>query len=196
MSEQREITADEAGGREGFSRRDVLKLGAASAVIAGTAAAGLRLAGAAEAGPKDPALTANRFMVDIPDCPVASANCIGVEIEDLTIDARETTTGLDVEYRTYAPGDALYGRVKVSFPRLPGDAISRELLGWLEDARTGKNIRKSISVICLKRDGAEARRFNLIDCFPEKYDPGDYSPSSNVATEKLTVKIGRIEFKT
>jgi hypothetical protein len=43
-------------------------------------------------------------------------------------------------------------------------------------------------------DGAtEARRFNIFDAFPTRWDPGDYSPSSKVACETIVAKMGRVE---
>lgn len=99
---------------------------------------------------------------------------------------------MDVEYRVYAPGDAHYGNA--TFRSRVGHT-SKELQAWFLDAAAGKDARKSISVICLKRDGSEARRYNLMECFPVKFDPGDYSPSSTTAVESITVKIGRVEFK-
>jgi len=37
------------------------------------------------------------------------------------------------------------------------------------------------------------RRYNLMECFPIRYDPGDYSPSSTVAVETIVCKMGRVE---
>ena len=108
---------------------------------------------------------AGKFKLDIRGCPVASANVESIAVEDLTIDVRETTTGADWDFRTYAPGDAHFGSVTVTFR---DGAVCAELRQWLDDAAAGKNIRKSISVICLKRDGSEARRWNFHECFPVK----------------------------
>jgi phage tail-like protein len=133
---------------------------------------------------------AGKFKVDIAGCPVASANVESINVEDLSIDVREMTTGADWDYRVYGPGDAHYGSVTI---KSRVGANSKELYQWWLDCSRGSNIRKNISVIHLKRDQTEARRFNLIECFPTKWDGGDYSPSSNVACEGVTCKIGKVE---
>lgn len=134
---------------------------------------------------------AGKFAVDLPGCPVATMNIQSVQVEDLTIDVRETTCGVDWDFRTYAPGDAHFG--KATFRSRVGKN-SKELLQWLQDAAVGKNVRKNIAVIIKDRAGKEARRYNLMEVFPIKYDPGDYSPSSTTKVETITVKIGHVEF--
>lgn len=100
------------------------------------------------------------------------------------------TTGADWDYRQYAPGDAHYGKLTL---RSRVGKNSKELLQWVQDASVGKNVRKNIAVIIKERAGAEVRRYNLMECFPIKYDPGDYSPSSSVACETIVCKMGRVE---
>jgi phage tail-like protein len=191
----------------GVSRRDFLKYGAMAGAAVGVAALHLSNSGArpAEAAslveapgdaPAPAKLTAQQrranlaFEVDIEGLPETSANVDSVQVEDLTIDVRETTTGADWDYRTYAPGDAHFG--KATFKSRVGKN-SKELLQWVQEASVGKNVRKNISIIIKDNRGSELRRYNLMECFPIKYDPGDYSPSSNVAVESITVKIGRVE---
>ena len=121
---------------------------------------------------------AGKFKLEIEGCPVASANVESITMEDLNIDVREMTTGADWDYRVYGPGDAHYGSLTIA-SRVGKD--SKELYQWWLDCSRGSNVRKNISVICLKRDGSEARRFNALECFPTKWDSGDFSPSSTVA---------------
>ncbi|MBM3926198.1 MAG: twin-arginine translocation signal domain-containing protein [SAR202 cluster bacterium] len=191
----------------GISRRDFLRATAVTGAVAGVAALGLgglpsvingsvleRAEAAAAKGLNQDEFLENgagKFAVDIPGLPETSANIQSIQVEDLTIDIRETTTGADWDYRTYAPGDAHYG--KASFRSRVGKN-SKELLQWLHDASRGKDVRKNISVIIKDRDGSEARKYNLFECFPIKFDPGDYSPSSTTMVESITVKIGRVEF--
>jgi len=130
-----------------------------------------------------------RLMIDGAP-PVLLASIESVAIDDLTVDARETTTGHDVEYRTYAPGDAHYGKLTLR-ARVGSD--SKDLSQWWQDCSKGTNVRKSISVICLKRDGSEARRFNLFECFPVSFAPGEFSGDGGRAIERLELMIGRIE---
>lgn len=192
----------ESSGR-GVSRRDFIKYGALAGAAVG--AMGLRLRASPEPSVSLPAAEAKtnpsqdqilengagKFRIDIPGCPAASANIQSVQVEDLTIDVRETTTGVNWDFRTYAPGDAHFG--KATF-RSRASKNSKELLQWLQDASEGKNVRKNISVIILNKKGEEARRWNLMECFPIKYDPGDYSPSSTTSVETIVVKIGHVEF--
>jgi phage tail-like protein len=175
----------------GLSRRDLLKIGAAAAVFAGGAAAGLRLtneraalAGSAAQG--DNVLVSRNFRVDIPGLPDESARCVSVEIEPIVIDAVEGDPGV---FKAWEPGDAHFGHATFSIVPLQGPS---QLEQWIKDAAAGMDVRKNITITLLKRDATPARTFNLIDCFPVKYDPGDYSPSSNVAMETITTKIDRV----
>jgi phage tail-like protein len=183
------------GHGEGVSRRDVLKMSAAAAVAAGAGAAGLSMRNTGLAAPVTAAaIQVKDFEIEIPGMPASSMACSGIEGLMAAFDTRETTTGLDVEYRTYAPGDAHYGRVKVKFPAFHGDPVGAEIMAWMEQART-TGIRKNITVIVKKTNGSPIRTFNLHDCFPVKWDPGDYSPSSTVAVETLEIAIQRVEMR-
>jgi phage tail-like protein len=133
---------------------------------------------------------AGKFKIDVEGCATASANVESITVEDLVIDEREMTTGADWDYRVYGPGDAHFGSITIR-SRVGKD--SKELYQWWLDCSQGKNIRKSISVIALKRDGSEARRWNIFEAFPTRSDPGEYSPSSNVACETIVAKMQRVE---
>jgi phage tail-like protein len=133
---------------------------------------------------------AGKFKVDIQGAPVASANVESITMEDLVIDERELSTGADWDYRVFGPGDAHFGSITI---RARVGKNSKELFSWWSDCSKGNNIRKSISVIALKRDGSEARRWNVIEAFPTRWDAGEYSPSSNVACETIVAKMQRVE---
>jgi phage tail-like protein len=133
---------------------------------------------------------AGKFKIDIEGCPSSSGAVDSITVEDLVIDERELTTGADWDYRVYGPGDAHFGSITV---KCKVGAKSNELYQWWLDCSQGKNIRKDISVIALKRDGSEARRWEVKEAFPTRWDPGEYSPSSNVATETVVCKMGRVE---
>jgi hypothetical protein len=134
------------------------------------------------------------FGVDIPGCADASKNIREIAIDELNIDAREMTTGLDVEYRLYGPGAAHWGQGKFTSACTLGG--SKELQLWWQEAAKGKNIRKNISVTLFKSDKSPGRSYVLYDCFPTQWSSVNFDTSSTVQTETLTVKIGRIEFKT
>jgi len=133
---------------------------------------------------------AGKFKIEIVGCPVASANVESITMEDLLIDERELTTGADWDYRVYGPGDAHFGSITIR-SRVGKD--SKELYTWWLDTSRGKNIRKTITVSCLNRDGSVARSFNCLECYPTKWDSGDFSPSSNVSCESIICKMGRVE---
>lgn len=66
---------------------------------------------------------------------------------------------------------------------------------WLNGNR-GKNIRKSISVIALKRDGTEARRWNILDVSPtgDRCGP-EGGKNMEVACEAIVARMGRVELQ-
>ena len=134
------------------------------------------------------------FGVDIPGCADASRNIREIAIDELNIDAREMTTGLDVEYRLYGPGAAHWGSAKFTSACTLGG--SKELQAWWQAAAKGKDIRKNITVTLFKSDKTPGRSYSLFDCFPSQWSSVNFDTSSTVQTETLTVKIGRIEFKT
>lgn len=133
---------------------------------------------------------AGKFAIDIQGCGTASANVESITMEDLVIDERELSTGADWDYRVFGPGDAHFGSITI---RSRVGKSSTELYQWWLDCSKGQNIRKLISVIAKKRDGSEARRWNIQDAFPTRWDPGEYSPSSNVACETIVAKMQRVE---
>lgn len=134
----------------------------------------------------------------------ASKNIREIAIDELNIDVREMTTGLDVEYRRaqregwrlYGPGKAHWGSAKFSVVA----GASSELYNWWLDASRGreggKDIRKNITVTLFKSDKTPGRSYTLFDCFPTQWSSVNFDTSSTVQTETLTVNIGRIEFKT
>lgn len=137
---------------------------------------------------------ANGFACDIPGCADASKNIREIAIDELNIDVREMTTGLDVEYKTYQPGKPVYGNVTFTSEVLPGGA--KELQAWFQEVSRGKNIRKNITVTLFKSDKTPGRSYSLFDCFPTQWSEVDLSAAGGVHTETLRVSIGRIEFKT
>jgi phage tail-like protein len=133
------------------------------------------------------------FGVDIPGCASASKNIREIKIDELNIDAREMTTGLDVEYRLYGPGTSHWGSASFTSACVLGG--SKELQAWWQECATGKNIRKNITVNLFKSDKTPGRSYNLMDCFPTQWSSVNFDTSSTVQTETLSVKVGRIEFK-
>jgi phage tail-like protein len=147
-----------------------------------------------EAGGYEVIANAFGFKIDIPGCADASKNIREISIDELNIDVREMTTGLDVEYRLYGPGQAHWGSAKFTSACTLGG--SKELQAWFQEAAKGKNIRKNITVTLHKSDKSDGRSYSLFDTFPTQWSSVNFDTSSTVQTETLTVSIGRIEFKT
>lgn len=150
--------------------------------------------GGTDAGGYEVIANAFGFGVDIPGCADASKNIREIAIDELNIDAREMTTGLDVEYRIFGPGASHWGSAKFTSACTLGG--SKELQAWWQEAAKGKGIRKNIMVTLFKSDKSAGRSYNLFDCFPTQWSSVNFDTSSTVQTETLAVKIGRIEFKT
>jgi len=134
------------------------------------------------------------FGVDIPGCADASKNIREISIDELNIDIRELTTGMDVEYRLYGPGQAHWGNAKFTSACTLGG--SKELQAWWAEAAKGKNIRQNITVTLFKSDKTAGRSYTLNQCFPTQWSSVNFDTTSTVQTETLTVNVGYIEFKT
>ncbi len=133
---------------------------------------------------------AGKFRVDIDDAREASSLVQSLHIDDIVVDARETTRGADWDYRTFGPGTIHYGEMTITARLGP----SSELYQWWYDASVGRLVPRNISVMLLKRDGTVGRQFDFFDCTPVRYSATEYSASGTVVTETLTVQIGRVEF--
>jgi hypothetical protein len=137
------------------------------------------------------------FEVDIPGCPDASKNIREIAIDELNIDIRETTTGLDVEYRTYSPGAAHWGQAKFSSALAVGSP--GEFKAWFDEAAAippggdpGPALR-DIPITLLAEDGTAGRAYNLFDCFPTKLTPLASDACSGEQREEVTVACNHIE---
>lgn len=131
---------------------------------------------------------AGKFAIEIDGAPLSSANVESITMEDLVIDEREMTTGVDWDYRVYGPGDAHYGSISIRSRA----SESTELFDWWAKAAQGQISRKNISVVALKRDGGEARRYNYLECFPVKYMPHSLDQPGAEATEGILVRCGGV----
>jgi hypothetical protein len=147
-----------------------------------------------EPGPPGPAgmggapLDENTALIYAPniriDVPGFSGNWIpdGISRIGYEIDVREMTTGLDVEYRLYGPGQAHVPNLRILMP----ESQRTNAKNWFNEAAKGKNIRKDITVWILKTDLSPASWVTLYDCFPVSYD------NENVLLE---VNVGRVDIK-
>jgi len=125
--------------------------------------------------------------------PLWADSVLELTIDDLVIDYKETYLEED-GYRLYAPGTPHFGNAKLTLA--PGPATD-ELYAWFQECSKGKNIRKNISVRLYKSDKTPGRGYNLLECFPVRWESPELdSNGTQKATETLTVNIGRIEMKT
>jgi hypothetical protein len=186
--------------RSALSRREMLKLGAATAAAVGTVGAGSSPARAAthtdEVGGRLPAGTdqgayeilanAYGFGVDIPGCAAASKNIREIHIDELKIDERQQSSNSN-------GGAGVLASFTIGFEPVGASQFH----DWFDQAQKGASVRKDISVVLFKRDRTPGRGYVLFGCSPIAMDCVNFDDtSSTVQTEKLTVKVGRIEFKT
>jgi hypothetical protein len=68
------------------------------------------------------------------------------------------------------------------------------LIKWVSKPGKAESLRRALGVRLDKNDKSPERRWNLADCFPSRYEPGDYSPSSTTKVAEITVEIGHVEF--
>ena len=143
-----------------------------------------------EAGGYEVIANAFGFKIDIPGAGEASKNIREISIDELNIDIREMTTGLDVEYRLYGPGQAHWGNARLTVAC--DKRSTKELQLWFQEAAKGKNIRKNITVTLFKSDKTPGRSYNLMDAFPVSFQDCDGSSPDQGAT--ITVAPDHIEF--
>ncbi|NCB17436.1 MAG: hypothetical protein EOM65_14840, partial [Synergistales bacterium] len=131
--------------------------------------------------------------------PIALQGVLEVDVDDIVIDYQELVAGdgsvRPGEYRLYGPGQAHWGNARITLA--PGPDTDW-LYQWREEASKGKNIRKNITVTLFKSGKSPGRVYNLLECYPMRWDSGGMTSSSGagVQSERLTVKIGRIELTT
>jgi hypothetical protein len=143
-----------------------------------------------DAGAYEVIANAFGFGVDIPGAQDASRNIREIAIDELNIDVREMTTGLDVEYRLYGPGQAHWGSARFTSACTLG--ASKELQHWYAEAARGKNIRKNITVTLFKSDKTPGRSYQLVDALPIAYEPCDSRTGGG--TQTMSVSVERIDF--
>jgi len=107
---------------------------------------------------------------------------------DTDFDSADST--LQAQTQIFAINELILSNIAIAT-----DQESDPLKDWLEDSR-GENIRKDISVIVQKKDGSEARRFNLVDCFPTSFSFPELSASgTGNLYEEITFKPERLQLE-
>lgn len=97
-------------------------------------------------------------------------------------------------FHTDLPGDKLGTDVTLN---LPDGQLSEPMCEWINETVKGKPWKRSMAIEETRPNGKPGRTFIYYDCFPTRYVfPQMKKGGGTVQTETLTVKIGRIEFKT
>lgn len=92
------------------------------------------------------------------------------------------------------PGDKLGTDVTLD---LPDGQLSEPMCEWINETVNGKPWKRSMAIEETRPNGKPGRTFIYHDCFPTRYVfPQMKKGGGAVQTETLTVKIGRIKFKT
>lgn len=100
----------------------------------------------------------------------------------------------DTQFRTTSPGHKFVDSLTLRGPLTPG---RKALCQWITEVVQGKPWKRTLTVKEITKDGSAGKTFLYEDCFPIRYVfPQLKAGSSSTQSETLTVKIGRIEFKT
>jgi hypothetical protein len=155
---------------------------------------------AAAAGQQPHTNPALKFSVSIPGLPEASKGVRAVTVDAARIDVPEIlkrdneTWGRDQEIWNINAGDVHPGSATFTITGTP--SVFKELKAWFADSAVGQKIRKSITVTLRHPETGAERTYVLSQCFPTSWSAVNFDTSSTVQTETLTVKVGRLEFKT
>lgn len=173
-----------------IQRRDVLSFAATAAVFSWWSLPALRAQSLAQKGDANHLVD---FAIDIPGLPNASKNIVEIAFEELQFDTRLPGAGGNAQFHSIRTDGVGLGCIRLTSAVANG---TKELKAWFDEARTGKNIRKNITVTLFKSDKTQGRSYLLYDCFPTQWSSVNFDTSSTVQTETLTVKAERLEFRT
>jgi phage tail-like protein len=132
---------------------------------------------------------AHRFTVEIDGVTVGGIKAVeGLEFEHEIIEYHDGDNGTT----QFRPGRQKQGRVKL----VRDFSATKEFVQWRQTVVDGKVARKSVSIVLLADDGTEAIRYNLHECWANKYiGPTLNSASSANATEALEIVFEIMEMK-
>ncbi len=123
-----------------------------------------------------------RFRVEIDGIQTASFS--EATIPDSSTDAVDYREGTDPTYQRKLSGLTKYGNITLK----KGLTDSMELYEWrkLVEQSGAIKARKNISLILIDEEGNDKSRWDIIEAWPTKYDPSDFSAKSNeVVIESL-----------
>lgn len=102
------------------------------------------------------------------------------------ISARDISDG-ESPAAACAPGRISFDNLRLS----RGLTRNRDLLQWMDAVLSGKDDRRSGSIVVLDPDGSEVRRFHFYEAFPVAWSgPALDAAQSSVAVERFELALG------
>lgn len=125
-----------------------------------------------------------KFRVEIDGIQIAGfSDATTPDSTTATIDYRE---GTDAPHQKKLSGLITYGNITLK----KGLTDSMDLYNWkkqVEQTGAGK-ARKNISLILIDEEGQDKARWDIVEAWPTKYDPSDFSAKGNeVIIETLEI---------
>lgn len=125
-----------------------------------------------------------RFRVEIDGIQTASFS--EAAIPDTSTDTVDYREGTDLPHQKKLSGLVKYGNITLK----KGLTDSMELYEWrkLVEQSGAAKARKNISLILTDEEGNDKARWDIVEAWPTKYDPSDFSAKSNeVIIETLEI---------
>lgn len=116
-----------------------------------------------------------RFRVEIDGIQTAAFS--EATIPDSTTDSVDYREGTDAPVQRKLSGLTKYGNITLK----KGLTDSRELYEWrkqVEQSGAAK-ARKNMSLILIDEEGNDKARWDIVEAWPTKYDPSDFSAKGN-----------------
>jgi len=125
-----------------------------------------------------------RFRVEIDGIAIAAFS--DATIPDSTTAPIDYREGTDAPHQKKLSGLVTYGNITLK----KGLADSMDLYNWrkmVEQTGAGK-ARKNMSLILIDEEGADKARWDIVEAWPTKYDPSDFSAKgAEVVIETLEI---------
>ena len=125
-----------------------------------------------------------RFKVEIDG--IQTASFADATIPDSTTESVDYREGTDLPHQRKLSGLTEYASITLK----KGITDSMDLYNWKKQVEdTGAiNARKSISLILVDEEGNDKAQWNILEAWPTKYDPSDFSAKANdVVIETLEI---------
>lgn len=125
-----------------------------------------------------------RFRVEIDG--IQTAGFADATIPDTTTDSVDYREGTDPTTQRKLSGLTKFGNITLK----RGLTDSTELYKWRQQVeQTGASkARKNISLILIDEEGSDKARWDIVEAWPTKYDPSDFSAKANeVVIETLEI---------